>query len=151
MTSIIWSFLIGGSYYLIRKQKLSAVIVGCAVFSHWIIDFISHTPDLPLLPGGALLVGLGLWNSTIATILIESGLFIIGVLFYFRVTRSIDRIGIFAPWSLIIFLSISYIASIASPSPSNAGLVGWMALSQWLFVPWGYWIDRHRETKTSKE
>ena len=33
------------------------------VLSHWVLDFIVHGPDLPLLFGGSPLVGLGLWTS----------------------------------------------------------------------------------------
>jgi hypothetical protein len=147
LTSLTWSGLIGGAYYLINKNRRNAFIVGCAVFSHWILDFISHSPDLPLIPGMQPLVGLGLWNSTIATIVIESALFLAGTFLYFRTTKAKNKTGIIALWSLIFFLVISYIASIVSPPPSSAGPVGWMALSQWLFVPWGYWIDRNRNSR----
>jgi hypothetical protein len=31
------------------------------------------------------------------------------------------------------------------PPPPNARAIGWAGLAMWLFVPWGFWIDRHRE------
>ena len=144
LTSLMWSGLIGGAYFLINKSKRNAFIVGCVVFSHWLLDFISHTPDLPLAPGLSTFVGLGLWNSTLATIILESALFLLGIFLYLRTTKAKDKIGVIALWTLIIFLVISYIANIISPPPPNADLVGWMALLMWLFIPWGYWIDRHR-------
>jgi hypothetical protein len=143
-TSLIWSGLFGIIYYLIRKNKRNAFIVGCAVFSHWILDFISHAPDLPLAPGSSTFVGLGLWNSTIATIMVESGLFLLGIILYLRATKAKNKTGSIALCALIILLVISYGASIMSPPPADAGPVGLMALSMWLFIPWGYWIDRHR-------
>jgi hypothetical protein len=149
LTSIFWSVLIGGAYFLINKNKHNAIVVSCAVFSHWVLDFLTHSPDLPIAPGMTSMVGLGLWNSTIATIIIEAGLFLTGIYFYFHSTQAKDRTGKIIPWTLIVFLSISYIASITAPPPIDAGPVGWMALSQWLFVPWGYWIDRHRLNKES--
>jgi hypothetical protein len=45
------------------------VLIGLVVFSHWILDFVSHPmwpsvqPDLPLLFAGSPTVGLGLWRS----------------------------------------------------------------------------------------
>src|SRR6266403_6069291 len=39
----------------------AAAIVGVAVFSHWVLDFLVHRPDLPLYDNTAK-VGLGLWN-----------------------------------------------------------------------------------------
>lgn len=146
-TSLIWSGLIGGAYYFINKNARNAFIVCCTVFSHWLLDFISHVPDLPLAPGFSIFVGLGLWNSTLATIMVESSLFLIGVFLYLRTTKAKNKTGAIALWTLIIFLAISYIASIVGPPPPNAGLVGWMSLSVWLFVPWGYWIDRNRINK----
>ncbi len=140
----MWSGLLGCAYYLINKNKRNAFIVGCAVFSHWLLDFISHTPDLPLAPGLSTYVGMGLWNSTLATIIIESVLFLFGILLYLQATKAKDKTGVITMWALVIFLVISNIASIAGPPPPNADPVGWMALSMWLFVPWGYWIDRHR-------
>jgi hypothetical protein len=146
-TSLIWSVLIGIVYYLLRKNKRNAFIVGCTVFSHWILDFISHAPDLPLAPGSSTFVGLGLWNSTLATIMVESALFFLGIFLYLRTTKAKNKTGVFALWALIIFLAISYSASIMSPPPADAGPIGFMALSMWLFIPWGYWIDRNRETR----
>jgi hypothetical protein len=146
-TSLIWSILFGMIYYLIRKNKRNAFIIGCAVFSHWILDFISHSPDLPLAPGSSTFVGLGLWNSTLATIIVESGLFLLGIILYLRTTKAKNKTGVIALWALILFLAISYGASIISPPPADAGPVGLVTLSMWLFIPWGYWIDRNREIR----
>jgi hypothetical protein len=146
-TSLIWSVLVGGVYYLVRKNKRNAFIVGCIVFSHWLLDFISHAPDLPVAPGVPIFLGLGLWNSTVATIFIESSLFLFGIFLYLHATKAKNKTGVVALWTLIIFLAISYSASIFGPPPPDAGPVGWIALSTWLFIPWGYWIDRNRESR----
>jgi hypothetical protein len=111
------------------------------------LDFISHAPDLPLAPGSSTFVGLGLWNSTLATIFVESGLFFLGIILYLRATKAKNKTGSIALWALIIFLAISYGTSIMGPPPADAGPVGLVALSMWLFIPWGYWIDRNRETQ----
>jgi hypothetical protein len=150
LTSVLWSLLIGGAYYLLHKQKLNSIIVGCTVFSHWVLDLISHTPDLPLAPGSTTFVGLGLWNSTAATIVVEVGLFLAGVILYFRATQPKDTVGKYAPWTLILFLLVSYIASIFSAPPLDPLPITLMGLTMWLFIPWAYWIDRHRQNKIEK-
>src|SRR5215471_18702837 len=38
-----------------------AILAGLVV-SHWVLDWITHRPDMPLYPGSAK-YGLGLWNS----------------------------------------------------------------------------------------
>ncbi len=145
-TSLLWSVLVGGAYYVLRKQKVNSIIVGCAVFSHWVLDLLTHRPDLPIAPGMTPLVGLGLWNSTYATIAVESCLFLTGIVIYFRATRPKDTTGKIAPWTFILFLVVVYVASIVSPAPPNPGPIAYTGLLMWLFIPWAYWIDRHRKS-----
>src|SRR5215471_1915811 len=42
-----------------RPAATAALIVGAAVFSHWVLDLVVHRPDLPLYDNAAK-VGLGL-------------------------------------------------------------------------------------------
>jgi hypothetical protein len=44
-------------------------MIGFVVFSHWILDFIVHPPDLPLFLSGSPKLGLGLWTSGFGLIL----------------------------------------------------------------------------------
>jgi hypothetical protein len=120
------------------------VIVGLGVFSHWALDFITHRPDLPLAPGSSLFFGLGLWGSFVGTIVVEGGLFLAGVVSYVRTTRPLDRTGSLSFWGLIAFLVITYLANLFGPPPPGSNALGYVGLSMWLFVAWGYWIDRHR-------
>lgn len=141
-----WSLLAGVAYWLVRRSAKNALLVGIAVLSHWVLDFIAHRPDLPLWPGGPK-VGLGLWNSIIGTIVVEVALFVLGLALYLRVTRARDRIGSIALWALVVFLGILYIMNITSPPPPSAKAIGYAGLAQWLFVPWAVWIDKHREVR----
>jgi len=99
---------------------------------------------LPLYPGSATFVGLGLWNSISGTLVVEVSLFIIGVAIYLRTTRPKGKAGSVALWSLIAFVVLVYIANIVLPPPPNPIAVAWGALMGWLFVPWAYWIQRTR-------
>ena len=45
-----------------RAGTKAALIIGALVFSHWVLDLVVHRPDMPILPGGDTLLGLGLWN-----------------------------------------------------------------------------------------
>lgn len=147
LNALGWSVAAAILYWLVRKSSRNAVVVGAAVLSHWLLDFITHRPDLPLWPGGPK-VGLGLWNSVAGTVVVEVALFAFALWVYLRATIAIDRTGSIALWALIIFLAIIYIANITSPPPPNAGMIGYVGLATWLFVPWGYWIDRHRRPRT---
>jgi hypothetical protein len=61
--SIIWSFLFGAVAYLFFRDRRISVILGLVVFSHWMLDFVVHLPDLPLFLEDSPLLGLGLWGS----------------------------------------------------------------------------------------
>ncbi len=145
---VIWALLFGAVYYLIKKDLKTSLILGILVLSHWIFDFITHRPDLPLYFGSdSLLVGLGLWNSIIATIIIESLIFIVGVYFYISVTKAKKKVGTYSLWSLLIFLAIIYLSNLFGPPPESAEAVGYVSLAQWLLIAWAYWIDRNRTSK----
>jgi len=143
-----WASLFAGIYWMITHYRAGTVTIWFAVVSHWVLDLITHRPDLPLFPGGDKLLGLGLWNSLTATLLFEVGLFAVGIYIYFRMTKAVDRTGKVAFWALIVFLVATYAMNIFGPAPPAGGerVVAFSALLLWLLVPWGYWIDRHRAT-----
>lgn len=144
-----WSLLVTVVYWLVRRYPRGAAVVGAAAFSHWILDLISHRPDLPLVPGGAVRVGLGLWNSVPGTLIVEVGIFIAGALLYLRTTKARDRVGHYALWALLAVLMMIYAMNFLSPPPPSVTAIGAAGLGLWLFVPWAYWIDRHRDAASA--
>lgn len=144
LMSILWGVVVGGVYYVIRKDKRGSILLGALVVSHWFLDFITHRPDLPLYPGGSK-VGLGLWNSLIGTILLEGFLFAAGIYLFLKVTKAKNKTGVYAFWSLIVFLVITHLNNLFGPPPPDSSTaIGFVGLAQWLLVAWGYWIDRNR-------
>ena len=89
-------------------------------------------------------LGLGLWNSVAATVLVEGALFAACVWIYARATRALDRTGTWALRALVVFLAIFYVLSFAGPPPPSVTAVAWGTNAVWLLVAWGYWVDRHR-------
>jgi len=63
-----------------------------------------------------------------------------------RLTRARDRTGVLAWWALIGLLVLLYVTGPLSPPPPSenaVAIVGLIALA--IFVPWAYWVDRHRQ------
>jgi membrane-bound metal-dependent hydrolase YbcI (DUF457 family) len=142
---IVWGALFGGAYALLRRARVSvAATLAIVVLSHWILDWITHRPDMPLTLQGTERFGLGLWNSLPATLLVEFALLGTGVALYARMTAAKDRIGSVSLWALVAFLSLIQIANAFAPAPPSPVAVAWTALSMWLLVASGYWIDGHR-------
>ena len=139
-----WSVAFGLAYYMWHRSRRGPVVMGLLVLSHWVLDLIVHRPDLPIMPNNPARFGLGLWNSPPGTIAVEASIFLIGIVLYLSATRTRDRIGNWALWGFIVFLSIMYVANLVGPPPPDTRMIAWVTLAMWLFVPWAYWIDRHR-------
>jgi membrane-bound metal-dependent hydrolase YbcI (DUF457 family) len=142
-----WSVLLGVLYRLIRKDARGSLVVGACVFSHWVLDFVTHRADLPLWFTGTARVGAGLWNSVPGTLLVEVGIFAAGIAVYLRTTRPRDRTGVFAFWSLVVVLLGIYSANLLGPPPPDPGMIAIAGNAAWLFVLWAYWVDKHRTTE----
>jgi membrane-bound metal-dependent hydrolase YbcI (DUF457 family) len=138
-----WSITVAAGHFSFRRDRRAAVVLGLAVLSHWILDFLTHRPDLPLWPGGPK-VGLGLWNSWVASTSSETLLFVGGLVAYVSITKSRDKIGRYGFWSFMIFLVIAWIASLGAGAPPNTTTLAWGGLSIWITVLWGWWADTHR-------
>jgi len=142
---MIWAVLFASIYFTLKKDLKVSIWLGVLICSHWILDLITHRPDLPLLFNNENMVGLGLWNSLIGTILIEGAIFAVGIYFYMKVTTSKNRTGTVALWALIGFLVIIYISNLFGPPPPSEEPIGLIGLSQWLLIAWAYWIDKNRK------
>lgn len=80
--SVVWSAIMGAIVFLIFKDHRSSLITGLLVFSHWILDFLSHKSDLPLFFKGSPLVGLGLEQSVLIGVIMEFSMLAVGVAIY---------------------------------------------------------------------
>lgn len=142
-----WSTLFAGIYFAVRRNVVSALVCAGLVASHWLLDALTHKPDLLLYPGGSMKIGMGLWNHPVLAVIFETVIVVLGVYLYLRTSKASDRVGAFAFWSLIGFLALIHIGNIFGPPPPSVEAIAWTSQAQWLLVAWGYWIDRHREIR----
>jgi hypothetical protein len=142
--AVAWGILVGGAYFLLRRYGRGAWVMAVLVVSHWFLDLPMHREDLPLWPGDIRRFGFGLWNSVPLTMLVESAIYLIGIAIYLNVTRAKDRIGSWGFWIYATALAVVFLAA-SGPPPPNERALALTTLGIWLFVPWAWWIDRHRE------
>jgi len=144
---VVWGLIVGGLYWLFKKDKQGAIIIGLCVLSHWFFDLVVHTADLPLTPFSEYKVGFGLWNNVAATQIVELAIFIAGVYIYGNFTKAKNKVGKWAFWSLIVFLLVFNFANTFGPPPPNSIMtlfvssVVLMAIIIWL----AWWEDKNRE------
>ena len=145
----VWASLLAAGYFLRRRYPRGALIVLAVVVSHWLLDWISHRPDMPIAPGVPQSFGLGLWASIPAAIVLEGGFWLLAVILYARGTYPITRTGVYAYWSIVALLTLAWYNNLAGPPPPDprtAPVLSFLFFS--LAVAWGYWMNRLRPTRS---
>ena len=147
-TTVLWAALFASVWFLRRRDTRAALVLFALVVSHWLLDFISHGPDMALAPGVHARVGLGLWNSIPATIVVEGGFWLIAVILYTRATQPRTRLTAFAFWIFIGLLTLVWYNNIAGPPPASprAAAIGSLIFFS-VIVAWAYWMNASRETR----
>jgi hypothetical protein len=144
--TVTWAVLLGAVYFVVKRDLRPSILVGLCVVSHWFLDLLTHRPDLPLGIVGEARWGLGLWNSLAGTLVVEAGLFAVGVYIYVTTTRARNRIGAIGFWALVSLLAIIYVMSLFGPPPPDVTMIAYAGNVSWLFVVWAYWVDKNRLT-----
>lgn len=142
----VWGALFGWSYQAAtRRHGRTFLILAALVVSHWVLDVVSHRPDMPIYPGGPK-VGLGLWYSVPATVAVESAMFAAAVWVYARATQPRDAVGRWAFFALVTLLGILYVGNILGGAPPSVSAI-WIAglLGAVLILGLSWWADSHRE------
>lgn len=143
LMGVVWGVLAGGLYAVLRHERRGAVVVGLLVVSHWVLDLVVHTPDLPLYPVGPRM-GFGMWRSVLATMVVEALLLAAGIAIYAWTTRAADRTGRWAFSGFVGFLVVLFVVNATSSPPPNVHALAWGALAGWLVPLFAWWVDRHR-------
>ena len=149
VTSIGWSLLFAAPLLAKRRVREALIVAGC-VFSHFVLDLVTHRPDLPLAPGSEARYGFGLWNALVPAIAVEATLFAVAVVVYARGTRATGRWGTIGFWAFVGTMALSWLSGVFGPPPPSIQVVAWTAL---VFIPitllWSRAIDRARSPSES--
>jgi hypothetical protein len=147
LTAVAWAVVVGGIFFLVKREAKTAVVLYILVLSHWILDFITHRPDLPLLPWSGMHVGLGLWNSVAATVILELLMFFGGIALYIRTTAANSTGGHLGFWVFVGFLLFVWLGSLFGPPPPSVEMISFAGIALWLLIPLTYWMDRGRTVR----
>jgi len=118
-----WAAAFGVVYLWRTGYRAGALATAALVASHWLLDLSTHLPDLALWPGGPRM-GLGLWRSTSATVVVELLIFFAGVAIYLSTTRARTAAGRWGLAAFIVMLLFIYAGSILSGAPPSVTAVG---------------------------
>jgi hypothetical protein len=128
--SIALSIFLGAIVALFGSEKriVTLLLIAGASFSHWILDFIVHIPDLPLYDNTAK-VGLGLWRHVALSFPLELIVLGAGATLYARRTRFAGAGGAYVYWGFVVFLGVLQVYGNFGPAPASPPSMAIMALS----------------------
>jgi hypothetical protein len=116
--ALVWSVLAGLAFFALsrripsRPRIVAAVILGGAVFSHFVLDVPMHTPDLPLgFGGGSPKIGLSLWNHRWLAVAAELAVLAPGLILYLRASTPLRRPAV----GTIVFTFVLVALTVATP------------------------------------
>jgi hypothetical protein len=150
-TDVLWGLLFAALVYVFTRSRPVAWVSAGLVVSHWLLDLVSHRPDMPILPGVGQKYGLGLWNSVAATVATEILMLVVGVGLYLSATRPRDGVGRWGLVGLLAFILLAYLGAAFGPPPPSVSALGTTAiLGAVLILGASAWIDRHRLAAPAK-
>ncbi|HKW26118.1 MAG TPA: metal-dependent hydrolase [Terriglobales bacterium] len=147
-TAALWGALLAAAYFLWRRHSRASWVILCLVLSHWLLDFLSHRPDMPLAPGVHHYFGLGLYNSPIGILVVEGFIWLGGIVVYARATRARKRAGAWLFWGVVVLLTALWLGTLSGSTPPDLRRAG---ISSLLFfsivVLWAYLVDLLRSVR----
>jgi membrane-bound metal-dependent hydrolase YbcI (DUF457 family) len=141
---IVWGVAFGW-IVAARSRRETFAVIAALVVSHWVLDYVTHRPDMPLYPGGPK-VGLGLWNSRLGTIALEVPMYLAGLWVYYSSTRPRDRAGRYGFGFLAAALLVLYVGNLTGPPPPSVTALWSAAIAgSVIILAAALWADRHRD------
>lgn len=142
VAALLWACAGGLAYQAVMRpaRRLAGVVVGAAVFSHWVLDFVVHRPDLPLYDDSAK-VGLGLWNAPSLAFGLEAALLFGGLWLGLR-----GRLGR-SPGTLafgVLMLAIQAYVFFGPPPPSDRAAAATALAAYAAFAGAIWWLQDRR-------
>jgi hypothetical protein len=122
------------------SRRQTSMVIGLAVFSHWVLDVIVHRPDLPLYDNSAK-VGLGLWNAPALAFGLEATLLLGGMWLCFR--GQLARV----PGTLVFGVLMCAVQAYVffGPPPTSDRAFAWTALIAYAaFATVIWWLHERR-------
>lgn len=148
--SIIWSLLGFGITYAVlprwssKERKQAGLAIALAVFSHFVLDWFVHIPEMPLLGDNSPKLGLSLWNNLPLALGLEVGLVLIGFIYYLIMVKpktNLAKYGVAALMVLITTLTVTGQIFAETPPPATGAAMSWI-LQPFLICGLAYWFDR---------
>jgi hypothetical protein len=148
--SIVWSVLGFGITYAVlprwkSKERVQAgMAVGLAVFSHFVLDWIVHIPELPLLGDQSIKIGLGFWDHLPLALALEVSLVITGFVVYLVTVKPSTILARYGLGTLLLFTATMTVLGMSfaeTPPPAAGAAMSWI-IQPFVISGLAYWFDK---------
>jgi hypothetical protein len=153
ITAVIWSAIAAFVYRTVcsrhpfdsaqgrlsQYSKSAPLIIGLAVFSHWILDLVAHPRDLPIYDNAAK-VGFGLWNYRDPEFALEVALLAGGIATYLtrNAMPTIRRGAVIAFGLVLVIVQIGDTYVPRTPLTDTATVTGvWVFYTLFVIIAFG--------------
>jgi hypothetical protein len=125
------------------RRPLGFGLVALASFSHWLLDLVVHTPDMPLLGDDSTKVGLGLWDHVAIGFTLELVLLGLAMVLYARSVELVGRSGQPILVAFFAFMAAAQVYGTFGPTPgSNEEFAGSALAGYVLLAALAAWVER---------
>ncbi len=115
----VWALGFGAGIWLLTRRTAAAVIGAAVVFSHWLLDLVTHRPDLAMPDGSK--AGLSLWNHPLIEMPLEIGITLAALWLYGRATEPKRPAGRWSLWWMAAVLLAMQAINWFGPVAPDAG------------------------------
>jgi hypothetical protein len=123
LASLLWAAAAYALFrWVITKDRRIALVMAIAVFSHWVIDLLVHTPDLPIWSDASMKLGLGLWNNAVVTYL-EAALLLGATWLYLKSTTASTKTGKYGMGVFVVFMLLMNVGNVFGPLQTDSKVV----------------------------
>ena len=142
-STIFYGLLVVGGFALAKRVRVGLVLAA-AIGSHWFLDVLVHTQDVPLAPGLDWTVGFSLWKHIYTAFIVEIGILVAAAwALYRRLARQGARFAL-ATLTLLMLL-VHFLSVFVVPMPKTTTELA--VSSEFFFAVFAYlscFIDQPR-------
>lgn len=141
LMSLLFAAIVAAVFPAARRP-LGFGLVALASFSHWLLDLLMHTPDLPVFDDDSAKLGLGLWDHAAVALPLELAVLVLGAWLYSRSVTFTDR-GKALLWGFVGLLAIVQLYTHFGPTSTSSVELGGTALAAYvLLAVLAGWVER---------
>jgi len=147
IASIAWS-VIAAAVFAWGAQSgagtwRAAALVAAAVFSHWLLDALTHQPELPLAGADSAKIGFGLWRNIPLALAVEAAIVVAGLAIFLRGSvLSRGRSLALAALTLVTLAFTVAGMTVAPPPPSAFAMAASSLVTLIVVCALAWWIGR---------